>query len=88
MNGVSGVIGVYLRILSTSLTLASYSSKLLFLETLKTSTTYAETQEHLFIERFCFMLFEEQHRKFFIFYGTDHNPQSVRSKRVANGRAS
>lgn len=34
------------------------------------------------------MLFEEQHRKFFIFYGTDHNPQSVQSKRVANGRAS
>lgn len=59
VNVVSDVIGIYLPNLSTFLTLASYSSKLLFMETLKTSTTYAETHEHPFIERFYCTLIEK-----------------------------
>lgn len=38
VNAISSVMGVYSRVLSTSFNLASYTSKLLFMEMLKTST--------------------------------------------------
>lgn len=59
MKAGIGVIGDYLLDLSTSFTLISYRSKLLFMEMLKTSTIYAEmTQEYLFERSYC-MLLEE-----------------------------